>query len=183
MKKILIVVLFAFVSLSAGAQRFSIGTNAIDWANFGTANLDLGLSVAQHVSLVAGAKYNPWDFSKADEQIYNKLMDFYAGLRIWTWYANSGLWFQIKGQYADYKITGTWRHALDEGKAVGGGLAIGYSYMINDHFNIEIGAGGWGGYLLEHNLYECADCKRIRESGPRAFIDLDNITVGFVVIL
>ncbi len=184
MKKIILLVALSLFSYYASAQRFTVSTNLIDWANYGTTNLELGFSVSQHVSLVAGGKYNPWDFSKGDEAIYNKNKVGYIGARYWLWYVNSGLWFQLKGQYADYSITGTWRHALDQGKAAGAGLAVGYTFMISKHFNIELGAGGWGGYLLEHNLYECTDCMRLRtaESGPRAFIDLDNITAALVFV-
>lgn len=184
MKKIILIVALSLSCFFASAQRFSLSTNLIDWANYATTNLELGFSVSQHVSLVAGGKYNPWDFSKGDEAIYNKNVVGYLGVRYWPWYVNSGLWFQFKGQYADYTITGTWRHALDQGKAVGGGLAAGYTFMISKHFNIELAFGGWGGYLLEHNLYECADCKVLRkeESGPRAFIDFDNISVAMVFV-
>jgi len=184
MKRLLFLIAFSLISFSVAAQRFTVSTNLIDWANYGTTNVELGFSVAQHLSIVAGGKYNPWDFSKADETIYNKNVVGFAGLRYWPWYVNSGLWFQFKGQYADYSITGTWRHALDEGKAVGAGLAFGYTFMISKHFNIELGAGGWGGYLLEHNLYECTDCMRLREdeSGPRGFVDFDSISAALVFV-
>ena len=32
----------------ASAQKVSLGTDAIQWANFGTVNIDLGVSVHQH---------------------------------------------------------------------------------------------------------------------------------------
>jgi len=184
MKRILAASVALVLSLfAAKAQTFTLGTNLVDWANYATINLDFGVSVSQHVSLVAGGKFNPWDFSKGENVTYSKNKVGYLGARFWTWNVNSGLWFQVKGQFADYQITGTWRHALDIGQAVGGGLAVGYSFMLSKHFNLELAAGGWGGYLIKHDVYECPDCQVLRpESGPRAFIDLDNISVSFVYV-
>lgn len=191
MKKIFIVLVLTLVSFSAAAQRFTVSTNLVDWANYGTINAEFGFSVSQHVSIVAGAKYNGWDFSKPDgeftKSIYNKNIVGFAGIRYWPWYVNSGLWLQFKGQYADYQIAGTWwRPAIDMGKAAGAGLAAGYTFMITEHFNIELGIGGWGGYLLEHNVYNCKsemDRNLPRDdSGPRAFIDFDNVTAALVFV-
>lgn len=191
MKKLIIILLFSILSFNAAAQRFSVSTNLIDWANYGTVNAEFGISVAQHLSIVAGAKYNGWDFSKPDgdftKSVYNKNIVGFAGLRFWPWYVNSGLWIQVKGQYADYQIAGTWlRPAIDQGRAVGAGLSTGYTIMINKSFNIELGLGGWGGYLLEHNIYGCTREMEMNaprdDSGPRPFIDLDNITAALVFV-
>lgn len=184
MKKIVMTVILSLLSLSVFAQRFTVSTNLVDWANYGTVNVELGYSVSQHISLVAGGKFNGWDFSNTEHIVYNKNIVGYAGFRYWPWYVNSGLWLQFKGQYADYHITGTWRHALDEGRAAGAGLALGYTFMLSKHFNIEVGAGGWGGYLIEHNVYETPRSRILRpdDSGSRAFIDLDNVSVALVFV-
>lgn len=183
MRKFFVLVILSIISVSAWSQRFTVSTNVIDWANFGTVNAEFGYSVSQHVSVLAGAKYNGWDFSKPELTKYSKNIVGYAGFRYWPWYVNSGLWFQFKGQYADYEITGTWRPAVDVGRAAGVGAAIGYTFMINEKFNIELGAGGWGGYLLEHNVYYSPVKMELRDdSGPRAFVDLDNITAALVFV-
>lgn len=183
MKRFLIIVAFTLISLCSHAQRFTASTNILDWANFGTINAELGYSVSQHISLVAGGKYNGWDFSKGDRVRYSKKAVGYAGFRYWPWYVNSGMWFQFKGQFADYQISDIWRPALDEGRALGAGLSFGYTFMINERLNFELGAGGWGGYLLKHDLYECAGCMELRDdSGPRAFVDIDNFTAALVFV-
>lgn len=171
--------LLALLSFSLSAQRFAVGANIVDLADYGTLNVEAGYSLSQHFSVVGGVKFNPWDFSTESDAVYKKLFAAYAGARYWPWYTNTGLWFQAKGQYADYSITGTWRHALDEGRAAGIGVAAGYSFMLNRFLNLEFGLGAWAGKLFMHNLYECADCSRLRESesGPRGFVDLDNVSV------
>ena len=183
MRKILVLLALSLISVNVFAQRFTVSTNILDWANLGTINAEVGYSVSQHISVVAGGKYNGWDFSKPEYAMYNKNIVGYAGLRYWPWYVNSGLWIQFKGQYADYEMTGVWRHAINQGKAAGAGLALGYTFMITEKFNIELGAGGWGGYLLEHNVTTSTIDPTIRpESGPRGFIDLDNITAALVFV-
>ena len=59
MKKILCVLLLAtgfFLSSSAQNAKFALSTNTLDWANYGTANVEFGVGVAQHLSLQAGVK-------------------------------------------------------------------------------------------------------------------------------
>ena len=184
MKKCVLIVLLALLSFSVSAQRFSISTNVVDLASYGTFNVEGGYSLAQHVSVIAGLRYNPWDFSKEDKDVFKNLFAGYAGVRYWPWYTNAGLWFQAKGQYADYSITGTWRHALEEGRAAGVGLAAGYTLMLAPHFNVELGFGGWAGRYFEHNVYECSDCLRLRESesGPGGFVKFDNIAVSLTYV-
>ena len=113
MKKLAFVVLLSLLSFSAAAQRLTVSTNLVDLANHGTMNVEAGYSLTQHFTVVGGLKYNPWDFSKPEKDEYYNIFAAFAGVRYWPWYMNSGVWIQAKGQYADYYITGTWRHALD----------------------------------------------------------------------
>lgn len=166
-------------------RAMEISTNLFDWIDLGTINADFGISVSRHVTLHAGLKYNPWKFEPKSGPITlvkNQQKSASLGFRYWPWYVFSGLWFGFKGQYCDYSETGVWRQALDEGKAAGAGLSAGYTLMLNKNVNIEFGAGFWGGYLLEHNLYHCPDPSHKsapRESGSKAFIALNDINISF----
>ena len=70
LKKKLFLLLAAFLaaSLSASAQRFSIGSNAIDWLSLGTLEIEGSVAVAQHFSVHAGAECNPWTFNAGDAE-------------------------------------------------------------------------------------------------------------------
>ena len=60
MKRIIITaVIIACGWLPATAQQWSVGTNAVDWLNFGTLNVEASAAVAQHISVNASARYNP----------------------------------------------------------------------------------------------------------------------------
>lgn len=170
--------------LNAQKVKFAISTNALDWANFGTANLELGVGITQHFSLQAVAKYNPWEFTAKKPQIpvrYNQ-MTFGAGVRWWPWYVFSGWWIGAKGQYSDYTKTGIWRPALEEGTRIGGGLSFGYTLMVHKKFNIEFGAGVWGGAQTKYDLYCCTKCMELRKTGSKGFIDVDFASISLMYV-
>lgn len=164
---------------------FDLSTNLFDWADFGTINIDAAYSFSRHFSAQIGAKFNGWQFKNPDGPTYltkNQQKSVSLGFRYWPWYVYSGWWICLKGQYCDFSECGVWRQPLDEGKAVGAGLSTGYTIMIGEHFNIELGAGGWGGKLLEHNLWNCPDEKaegaEPRVSGPKTFIAVNDLNIS-----
>lgn len=175
---------FQLMSQEKRKTRVALSTDVVDWANFATINLEAGVSVHQHFSIQAGAKYNPWEFKTRNLglQLYNKQTTAYAGFRYWPWYVFSGWWVGAQVQYTDYAETGVWRHALDTGAAVGGGLSFGYTLMLHEKFNLEFGAGVWAGRRFEHNLYCCPDCMRIRECGPGNFVALNDISIALMYV-
>ena len=166
------------------ATPVSLSTDIVDWANFGTINLEAGAGLGRHLSVTAGAKYNPWSFKtqKLGLQLYNKQTTAYAGLRYWPWYVFSGWWIGAQTQYTQYAETGIWRHALDTGSAVGGGLSLGYTLMLHEKLNLEFGAGAWAGRRYKHTLYCCPECMYVRESGPSNFIALNDISVALMYV-
>lgn len=179
LKIVLAIFFFCAVQPNAEGQKLSLGTDAIQWANFGTANLEMGLSVHQHFSLNLGGRYNPWNFRTSSGLLmHNQQMGGYLGMRYWPWYVYSGWWLGAKVQYADYSRTGVWRPALEQGKRLGGGLSFGYTVMLSEHVNMEFGAGVWGGRALEYTLYECPVCMDVRKTGPRYFADIDNVSLS-----
>lgn len=172
------------IAVNGHAQKWSLSTNAFDWAMLGTVNLEAQVSVARHISIDAGARYNPWKFDTSNPHltIQNRQTTFYAGIRYWPWYVFSGWWIAAKGQYGSFHRSGIWRPAIEEGTAAGGGLSLGYTFMLNEHINLDIGAGAWGGRKLKRTLYDCPSCLNIREEGPKNFIDLDDIMVSFLYV-
>ena len=46
----------------ASAQNLALSTNLAGYANFGTLNLEASYAVAQHWSVTAGMRYNPFTF-------------------------------------------------------------------------------------------------------------------------
>lgn len=183
MKKILLILLALGLSYTAGAQKFSLSTNLVDWASLGTINLEGGMSLSRHFSLTAGGHYNPWEFqTRNGYDMYSKQTAAYVGARYWLWYVYSGWWAGAKVQYASYSSTGIWRPALEDRQSIGAGLSFGYTLMMHKNLNIEFGAGFWAGRHFRYTLYECPKCMRVRASGGRGFILPDDISVSVMYV-
>lgn len=134
-------------------QKFLLSTNLYDWADYGTINLGFGYVLGRHFSLDLGAKYNPWQFKNSGEGVdytMRKQKTASVGFRYWPWYVFSGWWIAAKGQYSDRVQNGV--NIFKSTKAIGGGLSTGYTLMVTKKFNIEFGAGFWGGKYLDYVL-------------------------------
>lgn len=183
-KRFFISILFVFfAAFSSEAQHVSLSTNALQWANCGTVNLSAGVSLARHFSFEAGGRYNPFSYQrKSGLTVQNQQKTAFAGVRYWPWYVFSGWWAGVKGQWSDYSRTGIWRYAIDEGTRIGVGLSAGYTWMISKKVNLDFGIGGWGGRQTKYTLYHCKQCMEIRESGPKNFIVLDDVSVSLMIM-
>ena len=167
-----------FRPTSASAQFVSLGTDILQWANFGTANIELNVATSRYFSVNVGARYNPWDFhTKNSILIQNQQLTAYLSCRYWPWYVFSGFFLQAKVQYSDVLRTGVWRPALEDAKKVGLGLSAGYAMMLTTKLNMEFAAGFWGGRNIEYTLYKCPVCMDVRKNGPCNFIELDYVSV------
>ena len=86
-----------------------------------------------------------------------------------------------KIQYQEYNFGGIVSRQTEEGDRVGIGLCAGYTHMINPHWNIEFGLGGWTGTDW-FRRYSCQECGGIQMSGKRWFILPDDILVALVYV-
>ncbi len=181
MKRILLLAVFALAGLSASAQRVSVQTNILDWAALGTINGEMNVAVSRHISLFAGGRYNPWTFTQEKPActIQNQQRTAYAGMRYWPWYVHSGWWFALKGQWQEYTNTGIWRAALKEGRGgLGGGLSLGYTYMLTKHLNLDFGLGAWVVHYKEYNFYDSPAKLSVRHEGPATLFYPDFLSVS-----
>lgn len=155
---------------AARAQRFSAGTDAVDWLCFGTLNAEVSAAVSQHCSLHAGAALNPWTFRAGDpeKQFQFRQNSYWGGARWWPWHVYSGWWFGGDLRYTVYNVGGITKRLTEEGDAWGAGAYGGYSVMLNEHLNLDLGAGFRGGYK-KYRQYGCPVCGPIVDEGEKAF--------------
>lgn len=183
MKKIIITAILTLSAVfTASAQRFSIGTNAVDWATFGAANIEASVAVAQMVSFHVGVELNPWTFNAGnpDKQFQVKQSSYWAGVRWWPWHVYSGWWAGVDGRYTVYNGGGIIKRDTEEGDSYGGGLYGGYAIMLSDHWNLDLGFGLWGGWK-RYTTYSCPVCGVIKDQGEKAFVVPDaRIALMFV---
>lgn len=163
MKRYLLPALFLLLSSTLSAQVFFVSTNALDWANLGTVNAQAGLAFSRHLSLHAGARYNNWNFGNAEKgtAFQNRARTAFLGVRYWPWNVYSSWWFSARAQVEEYNRGGLLRRPLtEEGVAGGFGLGFGYSRMLDRHWNLDFGLGGWFGNTL-YTRYRCPRCGRV----------------------
>lgn len=186
--------ILTLLTLQANAQRISVATNAVEWANLGTVNAEAGVAVSKHFSVHAGFRYNPWTFNQSDplarfedplgereSQFQNRKQAYELSLRYWPWYVYSGWWFSLKGQYMEYDRGGIFTRPREAGDSYGAGLMAGYSYILHKNWNIEFGIGAWGGYN-SYGSYRCTNCGQPVAEGTRFFFMPDDVKVSLVLI-
>lgn len=185
MKRIVTAVLMWILasSVPSFAQKFSISTDLLGYACLGTINADVSLAVSQKLSLTAGARYNPFTFNAGDRQKQFQLRQrsCSVGARLWPWHTGSGWWFAGKLRYQEYNMGGILSPQTAEGDRYGAGLYAGYTHMLSRHFNIEFGAGVWGG-TDRFSRYSCTVCGVTQETGKCLFVLPDDIMVSLVYV-
>ena len=172
MKRIFLAAVLLLCSLPAlRAQRFSVGTNAVDWLSLGTLNAEASLALSQRYSIHVGTELNPWTFHAGDRdrQVQMRQNSYWAGMRWWPWHVYSGWWAGADLRYSVYNGGGLIRREAEEGSAYGIGLYGGYSIMLNEYWNLDLGGGIWGGYK-RYTRYACPLCGVTLDEGEKAFI-------------
>lgn len=170
--------------VEASGQRWSIGTNIVDYANLATLNVESSVAIAQHYSFNAGVRFNPWTFRHGSEekQFENRKRCCYAGVRYWPWHIYSGWWTALQLQYQEYNRGGWLIQQTEEGDAYGVCLSLGYTLMVHKSLNIEFGAGVWAG-STQYADYSCPYCGDILDRGSKFFFWPNNVMVSLVYIL
>jgi len=168
---LLLAALLLIVSAPAHAQRYAVGTNAADWLSLGTLNATGSVAVSRRVTLNAEARVNPWTFNTRDAgtQLQNRHQTYMLGMRWWPWHVYSGWWFALAAQYQEYNRGGIFSRRTEEGDAFGAVLGLGYTVMLHEHLNLDVGAAGWAGQTA-FVAYDCPRCGRIVDSGRKPFV-------------
>ena len=184
-KCILVALMFISIPQETIAQQWAISTNALSWASLGTVNLEGAYSINQHFSLNAGVAYNPWDvFAPTQLIMKNNQLGGYIGAKYWPWHVYSEWWIGGKVQYKQFEQVGILTSNLVKGDAIGAGLSAGYSFMIGNHFNLDLGAGIWGGKIINYKEYKgkTIDDSKLNEQGSKGFVFLDNLILSITYI-
>lgn len=163
-------------------HHFSLYTNLFDWGHFGTMNLSAMYSVSRRSSLGATVRWNPFEWGNDQDAKLYKMRAFELDYRWWPWHVYSGWWLTANAQVREYNVANVWGKDYNEqGWAVGAGLGFGYTYMLNDHWNIEAGASAWAGYK-DYKKYECPECGMLIKKGSKSFVEPDRVFINIVYV-
>ena len=146
------------------------GVDVAMLACLGTINLHADYALAQHWTVGAEGRYNPFTFNgREDNQFQMRQRSIAAVGRWWPWHVYSGWWVAAKARVQEYNMGGIISQETEEGMRYGGGLSAGYAHMISDHFNLEMGLGFWAG-MKEYTVYACPTCGQKLSEGVKSFI-------------
>ena len=176
-KRILPVILALLIGSTLYGQRYSVSTNLVGYANFGTINGEIGLGVSKHFSIYMQGKYNPFIYKEnSSDQFQNKQAALSLGCRYWLWHTWSGWFLMGQAGYTNYNRGGLLKDETLEGDAYGITLGAGYALMLHKHLNLDFGAGIIGG-LTNYTKYSCPRCGKLEEKGKKIFVAPNNILV------
>ncbi|MCH5327450.1 MAG: DUF3575 domain-containing protein [Coprobacter sp.] len=160
-------VLIAFAGMNAKAQKAGLKTNLLYDAT-ATVNLGLELGLAPKWSLDISGNFNNWDI---DKQLWKHWM-LQPELRYWFCDRFAGHFLGIHAIGGQFNW-GRFKHASDflgmnfsqltdyraQGWGVGGGIAYGYTWVLNKHWNFEAEIGV-GVIQTWYDLYNCQGCAK-----------------------
>lgn len=169
----------ALGSADCRAQKWAISTNALDWANFGTMNIEFSGAVARHWTVNLSTRYNPWTYGSGEKELQNRARAVAIGARYWAWNVYSGWWLGMRAQWEEYNRGGIVSRRTEEGDAYGPAFSFGYTLMLHKNVNMEFGAGVWGGYK-RYTVYSCTTCGRREDYGSGPFIMPSDLLLSFV---
>lgn len=182
MRRTVIISILFCLSIHCSAQRWSVSTNLVEWAEFGTVNIDGSVAVARHWSLDTGWAYNPWTFREGSpDQFQDRSLTASVGTRWWPWHVYAGWWVRGCAQYQVYNRGGLLSESSEEADAYGAGIGFGYALLLGERFNIDFGMGVWGG-RKDYTVFRCTNCGRIMDQGSKWFVMPNDIMVSLTFI-
>lgn len=162
MKKGIIILVSMLVSMSVYSQHVGIKNNLLYDAAL-TPNLGLEIGLGKKATLDISGNYNP--FKLGNHRQYKHWM-VQPEFRLWTCEKFNGLFFGLHGIGGEFSIAriklpfGLYKQLRDhryEGYFYGGGITVGYQWVLSKHWNLEAAIGG--GYMrIHYDKYPCPDC-------------------------
>ena len=190
MKKLLFLSMALFLTQMLSAQKLAVKNNLIYDATL-TPNLGLEIGLGKKTTLDLGGGYSWFDL---DSDKNKKLRHWLAQpeLRFWSCERFNGFFWGIHAHGGEFNIAniklpfGMFKSLRDhryEGYFYGGGISVGYQWILGKRWNFEASIGG--GYAhLDYDKYDgsdpCADCLK---SAKKDYFGVTRATLSFIFFL
>lgn len=171
---VLIVFAALVFSIGANAQNLAVKTNLLYDAST-TPNIGVELGLGRKTTAQVFYGYNPWKYSGSGADA-KKAMHWVVmpELRWWTCTKMNGWFYGVHamgGQFNAANVNapspGVFFNGADiikavrdnrvEGAFAGGGVTVGYQWILSRHFNLEAEVGA-GYNRIWYEKYPCAEC-------------------------
>ncbi|WP_329904234.1 DUF3575 domain-containing protein [Porphyromonas pogonae] len=194
MRKIIGALLFLVTMSFASAQHVALKNNLLYDAT-GTPNLALEFAFSKKTTLDIYGGVNPFTFSDGKKW---KHWLAQPEFRYWFCEAFNGAFIgvhghvgqmnvaNVKGIQLGYTTTksewGEMNKYRYEGWFYGGGVSLGYQFILGDHWNLEASVGG--GYIhFDYDKYNCGNCgTKIASDLKKDYFGLTRATISLVYL-
>lgn len=188
MKLIILFVTMIIALIPARAQDVALKTNMLYDALL-TPSVGVEVGLAPKWTADVSGQINNWD---VNNHLWKQWV-IQPEARYWLCQRFSGHFFgahALGGQYnfghvdLPFKFLGTDFRELKEyrrqGWMVGAGIAYGYSWILDRHWNFEAEIGiGW--IYTRYDTYRCADCgKKVKANTPHNYFGPTKAAINFV---
>ena len=187
MKKVILLLAFAAMTASTGAQKVAVKNNVV-YDVLATPNLGVELGLGRATTLDISGNYNP--FEKDDGKMFKHWL-VQPEFRYWLCERFNGHFFGVHllgGEYNISKVKLPFGLARDgkehryDGWYVGGGFSYGYQWMLARKWSIEATVGV--GYVrFDYDKYGCRDCSPRLESGTKNYFGPTKLGVNLIFII
>lgn len=152
MKKFIILIIILYISHTyCSAQKFGVGTDVISLTT-ATFNIEASLIVSKKLTLHLPLSWNPFTLKN---NFKLKHIAIQPGIRWWFWHGYSEFYLGAHFLTSIFNIAVS--SERKEGWAGGISFTCGYAWMLNQHMNLEIEAGG-GPIYREYDKFEREIC-------------------------
>lgn len=186
------------ISIAASAQEVALKNNILYDATT-TPNIGLEIGLGKRTTAQVFYGLNPWEFSSdthGDRQAKHWVV--MPELRWWTCSKFNGFFYGIHamgGQFnagnIDIPMPGAFvsgdnlrtmvKDSRVEGNFVGGGVTLGYQFILSRHWNLEVEAGAGYDHIW-YEQYPCGDCGTQISKGSSNYVGLTKLGLSFLYI-
>ncbi|MCH5311016.1 MAG: DUF3575 domain-containing protein [Prevotella sp.] len=187
-KRLFLLVFLLGTLVSARGQNVALKTNLLYDATL-TVNAGLEVGLAPRWSFDLSGNYNNWTVNEhkwkhwlvqpeARYWFCDRFAGHFLGFHLLGGEYNFGnIKNSIKFLGTDFSDLTDHRH---QGWYVGAGVAYGYSFILNRHWNLELEAG-FGYVYTRYDVFECAGCgKKIEEDKPHHYVGPTKAAINLV---
>ena len=104
-----------------------------------TPNVEVSMPVSKKVSLHLPVMYNPWIMK---ENSRFQQLTVMPGIRLWQQQCGVHYFCSIYGIASRFHVGGWFNNKYRyDGTGYGAGAGVGYSWVLSDHFNLDVEAG------------------------------------------
>lgn len=175
--------------VSVCAQNVGLKTNFIYDAST-TPNLALEFATSRKTTWQAQYSLNLWDEDLwKGKETYIK---HWMGVAEWRWWhcqTFNGFYLGLYGRGGEFDLNNVegvfgipkafQKGKREEGWFAGGGLTLGYEWLLSKHWNFELGLTVGADYI-QYDRYQCGDCGTLEATGNTYYYGLTSAVLSLI---